>query len=460
MRLRKLSAQPGGFMMIFIGLTFALLLHTGALRAEEGSRSDAEPAYPLAAALGVQFVDGSDSSVLLERDGKQYVVDLATRTIRENAPAAHVASIDAQQPAPAPLAARGNSAAAIFQQNCSSCHGSDGKGFPGGAMPDLTNSRARAGIPRQRIVETITNGKNGGTTMPSFSGRLSPADINNVASYVESLSGTAAAGAANIYQPADDFVYSLPTGRAVARKGLYVNFTHRFAYNPVFSGRGLGNTLAGFDGIAVSSFGFRYGVTDKLSVSAYRSPSLIARPIEFMAAYNVLDESRGHLLNAAFRVSIDGQDNFRKNFTTNFEGIVSRSISNKAQLYGVPTLSLQNRRLLSKPGALETRPANLPGINSFSLGAGLLVNIRPTVALVAEGIPTLVNGRDLGILRPAYSFGIQKQVKGHAFTLGFSNGPGTVVAQRAGTRASYLRSSSADKPSGLFIGFNLMRRLH
>jgi hypothetical protein len=156
---------------------------------------------------------------------------------------------------------------------------------------------------------------------------------------------------------------------------------------------------------------------------------------------------------------VDGQDNFRKNFTTNFEGIFSRSISSRAQIYGVPTVSIRNRRLLSKPGALENRPVDLPGIDSFSLGAGLAVNIRPTVALVTEVIPTLVHGRELGIHRPAYAIGIQKQVRGHAFTLGFSNGPGTVVAQRAGTRATFLGNASADKPSGLVIGFNLMRRL-
>jgi hypothetical protein len=263
----------------------------------------------------------------------------------------------------------------------------------------------------------------------------------------------------DIYEAPDDLVYSLPTGRRVARKGLYVNFTHRFAFNPAFSGRGLGNTLLCLDGFSVSSFGFRYGVTDKLSVSAYRAPSIINRPIELMAAYNVLEEYDGHPLNVAFRVSIDGQDNFRKNFTTNLEAIVARSVSNKAQFYAVPTVSLQNRRLVSKPGALENRPANLPGIDSFSLGAGLAVNVRPTVAIVTEVIPTLVNARELGIRRPAYALGIQKQVRGHAFTLGVSNGPGTVVSQRAGTRATFLGSSTADKPGGLSFGFNLMRRL-
>jgi len=74
-------------------------------------------------------------------------------------------------------------------------------------------------------------------------------------------------------------------------------------------------------------------------------------------------------------------------------------------------------------------------------------------------IPTLYHGDELGIDRPSYAFGIQKRIKGHAFTLGFSNGPGTVVAQRAGTRATFLNDPTADKAKGLVIGFNLMRRL-
>ena len=83
----------------------------------------------------------------------------------------------------------------------------------------------------------------------------------------------------------------------------------------------------------------------------------------------------------------------------------------------------------------------------------------PTVALIAEVDPTMVNGTDLGIHRPSYSFGIEKKIWRHAFTFGFTNAPGTTVSQRIATRAIYLQDPSADKPSGLFIGFNLSRQL-
>ena len=38
---------------------------------------------PLAESLGVRFIPGSSSTVLIERDGKTYLVDLADRSIQE-----------------------------------------------------------------------------------------------------------------------------------------------------------------------------------------------------------------------------------------------------------------------------------------------------------------------------------------------------------------------------------------
>ena len=276
--------------------------------------------------------------------------------------------------------------------------------------------------------------------------------------------GAATTSAANerakpkVYEPGDDLVFSLPTGRRLDRHGFYINFTHRFAFDPAFSGTARGGALIGLDGFSLSSFGFRYGLTQKLSVSIYRSPTFIGRPVQLMAAYNFLDEHDGQPLNAAVRVSIEGRNNFRQDFTENIEGVFSRSITRHAQIYFVPTVSLNARRLFS-PGSYESSSfPSLPGYNTLSLGVGGAVDIRPTVALVAEVIPTVVNGRPLDIHRPAYAFGIQKKIWRHAFTFGFTNSPGTTVAERAGTNASFLNNPQADKPSGLFVGFDLTRQ--
>ena len=420
-------------------------------------------------AVGVQFIDGSPSSLIVSRDGRKYVVDLANHTIREveksnPQPAASLqeTASTASNPGTMQLGAK------VFIQKCSVCHGKDGKGMAAVGTPDFTSSKVQASLTDATVTNTIRHGKKG-TLMPAWEGKLSDDEIAAVSSFVRSLgkghaapqlaAASEARQDARIYTPADDYLFSLPTGRRLDRHGFYVNFTHRFVFDPAFSGRARGATLLGLDGFSVASFGIRYGITDKLSVSAYRSPSVIGRPIELMAAYHLLDEHDGFPLNATFRFSVDGQDNFSKNFTTNFEGIFSRSLFKRTQMYIVPTVSLQNRLLVVSP-TLENAPPDLPGINSFSLGVGGAFDIRPTVAVIAEVIPTLVNGRALGIHRPAYAFGIQKRLWRHAFTLGFSNSPGTVVSQRAGTRATFLGNPSADTPSGLFIGFDLMRQVY
>jgi mono/diheme cytochrome c family protein len=412
--------------------------------------------------LGVSFVEGSNSRLVLERNGKRYLLDVAGRSATEI-----TVSSDGDTQA--------GGGAQVFSKNCTPCHGTDGKGKPSVHTPDFTDPKVQASLTDAQIVSTIRNGKKG-TAMPAWAGKLSDDDINAVAAYVRSLgSGTqqgpqaSAAGPRtsppasgtkkDVYQPGDDWLMTLPTGRPVERHGVYVNFAHRFVFDPAFSGPARGGSLAGLDGVGIASFGFRYGVTDRLSVSAYRAPSLIARPIQLMAAYNLLEESGGAPLNAAVRFSVEGQNNFSRNHTENLELIVSRSITKRAQLYFVPTASFNDRRLILPATLRSSAIPNLPGVNAFSIGAGAAVDIRPTVALIAEAIPTVVNGRPLGIHRPAYAFGIQKKILRHAFTFGFSTSPGTTVSQRAATRASYLGNPGADKPGGLFIAFDLMRQL-
>ncbi|MBI4165882.1 MAG: hypothetical protein HY508_09135 [Acidobacteria bacterium] len=333
--------------------------------------------------LGIEFVEGSESSVIVKREGKTYLVDLASRTVRE------VEGGPAPPRAPAKAATQPLGAQAV----------------------------ASAPQPQKKADEKV-------------------------------------------YEAGDDFVFSLPTGRRLDRHGVYVNFNHRFAFNTAFTGKARGHVLSGLDDYALASFGFRFGLTKNASLGIYRSPSVIGRPIQLTAGYHFLDEHDGGPFNGEVRFSVEGQNDFSKNFTADFEGIFSRSLTRHAQIYFVPTVSVQNRPLVPPQRLIENPWPNLPGFNTFAVGFGASVDIRPTIALVAEVIPTFVNGRDLGIHRPPYSFGIQKKIFKHAFTFGFSNSPGTTVSQRAATRATLLGDPSADKPSGLFVAFDLMRQLH
>lgn len=419
--------------------------------------------------LGIEFVRGSTSTVILKRNGKEYVVDLITHSIREIDPSSE-GPVAAQTQAARPAAFTKASAegATVFKQNCSSCHGSDGRGLASFKTPNFTNPRVQGNIGDNEMLGIIQRGKPG-TQMPAFGGKLSLDQILAVRSFVRSLGSQSRLAEAetsqaptqkqNIYEPGDDKLVSLPTGRRLQRHGLYLNFTHRFAFDPAFSGTARGGALLGLDGVAIPSFGFRYGVTSRLTVGIYREPSLIGRPIQLSAGYNFLDEHDGAPLNVAVRFAIQGQNDFLKNYTESFEGIISRSLRSSAQLYLVPTFSINNRPLQLVNGFESSDIVNLPGYNTFSLGVGGALDIRPTVALLAEVIPTIANGRPMGILRPAYSFGIQKKIWRHAFTFGFTTAPGVTVADRAGTRASFLGQPNADTPSGLFIGFDLTRQL-
>ena len=427
---------------------------------------------PSAADVGIQFLENSTSSLIVERGGKRYLVDLKTHSIHEVGPTQRATDPPSGAPAPAEAAmapadlASQPEGSAIFKQKCAACHGPDGKGIASIKTPDFSNPAVQSGLTDQQIAQIIANGKPG-TMMPAWSGKLSEEEIEAVRGFIRTLDA-ANPGAAGrptetakrkIYTPGGDLLYSLPTGRPVDRHSLTIDFTHRFPYTPAFTGPALGGSLSGLDDFSLSSLGFRFGVTDKLSVSVYRSPTFIARPLQFMAAYTLLNERNGAPLNLAVRLSMQGMNNFSRNYTENLEGVISRSLESRAQLYLVPTLSLNNRILFQPNGFFSSQIPNLPGYNTFSLGVGAAFDIRPSVALVAEVIPTLVNGRPLEIHRPAFSFGIQKKIWRHSFTLGFSTSPGTTVAQRAGTRASYLGQPSADTLGGLTIGFDLSRQL-
>ena len=428
--------------------------------------SDQPSSAALAKTLGISFPSDSHSTVVMERDGKTYLIDVATRSVRE------VGAERSGSPEPSPDKGV-QPAAALFSKNCAVCHGLDGKGNKSVGTPDFTDSAVQKSASDSDLQSAIQKGKGG--IMPAWAGKLTNGQISNLVAYIRSFSGSKEATANStststssseetqakpaIYTPGDDVLLSLPTGRPTDRHGVYVNFAHRFPYSPAFTGRDEGAQLFGLDNIAIPSFGFRYGVTDDLSVSVFRAPSLINRPIQLMAGYNILEERKADPFNLMVRVSIEGQDNFRKNFTENIEAIVSRSITPRAQFYLVPTVSFNDRRLVAPVGLFSNQIADVPGVNAFSLGAGLAIDVRPSVALLAEIVPTLFNADALGIHRPAFSFGIQKKIWRHAFTLGLTTSPGTTVSQRAATRAQLLNDPSADTFGGLVLGFDLTRQI-
>jgi mono/diheme cytochrome c family protein len=70
----------------------------------------------------------------------------------------------------------------VFTANCGSCHTLADAGTSGGVGPNLDDLEPDA----ETVANQVTNG---GGAMPSFSDKLSAADIANVAAYVSSVAG-------------------------------------------------------------------------------------------------------------------------------------------------------------------------------------------------------------------------------------------------------------------------------
>lgn len=75
----------------------------------------------------------------------------------------------------------------LFIDNCSTCHGEDGKGLREFGSPDLTDAISLYVTDRDSIVDIISYSRAG--VMPSWNGRLDDATIKSLAIYVHNLGG-------------------------------------------------------------------------------------------------------------------------------------------------------------------------------------------------------------------------------------------------------------------------------
>ena len=97
--------------------------------------------------------------------------------------AAYVASVAGTgNAAPANPAALGTDGKAIFTAECAGCHTLAAAGSSGTIGPNLDQLKPKQAL----VVHQVTNG---GAVMPAFKGKLSPAQIQAVASYVASSAG-------------------------------------------------------------------------------------------------------------------------------------------------------------------------------------------------------------------------------------------------------------------------------
>ena len=276
-------------------------------------------------------------------------------------------------------------------------------------------------------------------------------------------------------EPYDYRLVNVPTPKRVLKGSVNLYFTHRFA-QPV---RPLGQSdqdLFGLDSFSVSSFGGFYGITDRLYVSAYRSPVCqpgLCKTVELGVGYHLLDERGRSPIALSTYASIEGDDNFRRFYTYNLQFMMARSLSKYVHLFFSPAVHLNanaSRRFDPKPTDFFPPEPLAEQFNQdkhgMSFGFGVNARVRPTISLIFEYTPRVgfklgrvdpifdANFRVLGFeskSEPALGFGIAKDVGRHTFALTFSNTQTT-------TTSRYNSSNLVLEPSRFTIGFNLYRR--
>jgi hypothetical protein len=276
-------------------------------------------------------------------------------------------------------------------------------------------------------------------------------------------------------EPFDYRIVNVSTPKSVPKGSWNIAFTHRFT-QPVHPLSDSAKGLFGLDSFGVASFGVSYGVTDKLYLSAYRSPLCqkgICRVIELGAGYNWIAQDADTPIALTTYASIEGNDNFTEEYTYNLQAMLSARVGKRVYLFFSPAAHINSngqRRFYPRPTDFFPRAdaANafkLP-THTASFGFGASVLITPNVLALFDFTPR--TGFKQGQITPIFDssfrvtgfqqesfpsigFGLQRNIGRHSFTLTFSNTQGTTTSRS-------VSSTLAIPPKRLIIGFNLARR--
>jgi len=233
----------------------------------------------------------------------------------------------------------------------------------------------------------------------------------------------------------DFTLITLPTTLRMPRGKSAFRVTHRFT-RPLGQGdfASLAEDFFGIDSGAVIGLEYRFGIMRGAYVGIRRTND---RTIEFSTEYNLLQERNSKPVGLSVTASIDGTNNFRDSYSPSLGVVVSRTLGSAGTVYLAPTW-VNNSNPLPK----ELTDDN----DSFLLGLGTRLRIRPSVYLLGEIVPR-VTGYDPGVHQA--SFGVEKLMGLHVFQFNFSNGFGTTTGQvaRGGT-------SNDD----WYLGFSISRK--
>lgn len=239
----------------------------------------------------------------------------------------------------------------------------------------------------------------------------------------------------NVSQP-DFTLAALPTNLRLPKGRFAFRVTHRFA-RPLGEGD-FGDLLEdffGFDSGAQIGLELRYGLFRGAQVGINRTSD---RTIQFFSEYDLKSQA-SFPMGVGIWASMDGTNNFRDSYSPALGVVISRELGDRGAVYAEP-IWVNNT---------NDEPSELVDDNStFLIGLGTRLRVRPTVYVTAEVSPRVAGYAPGDAL---LSFGIEKRAGGHAFSLNFSNGFGTTMAQIARGGTSF---------DDWYIGFNIARKFY
>ena len=241
-------------------------------------------------------------------------------------------------------------------------------------------------------------------------------------------------------KPAEpDFtLVSLPTSLRLPKYKSAFRVTHRFT-RPLNDGD-LGDLAADFFGIdsgAQIGLEYRFGIVKNGEIGVHRISN---RTIEFFSQYGLMRQGQKGMpvaVSAAF--SIEGTNNFKDRYSPSIGAIVSRTIGEYAAVYVEP-IWVNNTNSLPRQVVDHN--------DTFMIGLGTRIRIRPTVYVVVEASPRVAGYRP-GMNHGSFAF--EKRAGGHVFQVNFSDSFATTMNQLA-------NGGPPDKD--WFMGFNISRKFY
>jgi hypothetical protein len=258
-------------------------------------------------------------------------------------------------------------------------------------------------------------------------------------------------------KPAEpDFtLVSLPTSLRLPALGSAFRVTHRFVrpLNCEFCADSLLEDLLGIDSGALIGLEFRLGVVPGGQIALHRARE--GKTIDLYGQYGLLRQSADLPLDLSVRVGVEGTNNFRDEYSPTVTLVASRLFGEVGGVYLEP-IWVGNSNVAADVvheehdhgSGTPEHPHADEDDQTFLLGVGGRVRIRPTVYVVGEFSPRLA-----GFKPGAHhgSIGIEKRAGGHLFQVNFSTSFAT-------TPGALARGGIGE--TNWYMGFNISRKFY